>query len=98
MERQLARDDLGEEQRVQFSFALAKAREDRGEYSRAFELYAAGNRARRALEHYDPVQTEMIHDRIRAVFDAQFLARHAGQATRTRRRSSSSACPAPARR
>ncbi|HWN07057.1 MAG TPA: sulfotransferase, partial [Steroidobacteraceae bacterium] len=78
MERQLARADLGEEQRVQFSFALAKAREDRGEYPRAFELYAAGNRARRALEHYDPVQTEMIHDRIRAVFDAQFLARHAG--------------------
>ena len=78
MERQLARDDLGEEQRVQFSFALAKAREDRGEYARAFELYAAGNRARRALEHYDPVQTEVINDRIRAVFDAEFLARHAG--------------------
>jgi tetratricopeptide (TPR) repeat protein len=78
MERQLTRDDLGEEQRVQFSFALAKAREDRGEYSRAFELYAAGNRARRALEHYDPVQTEVIHDRIRGVFDAEFLARHAG--------------------
>ena len=78
MERQLARDDLGEEQRVQFSFALAKAREDRGEYARAFELYTAGNRARRALEHYDPVQTEVINDRIRAVFDAEFLARHAG--------------------
>jgi tetratricopeptide (TPR) repeat protein len=78
MERQLARDDLGDEQRVQFSFALAKSREDRGEYPRAFELYAAGNRARRALEHYDPVQTEVIHDRIRAVFDAEFLARHAG--------------------
>ena len=78
MERQLARDDLGEEQRVQFSFALAKAREDRGEYARAFELYTAGNRARRALEHYDAVQTEVINDRIRAVFDAEFLARHAG--------------------
>ena len=78
MERQLARDGIGGEQRVQFSFALAKAREDRGEYPRAFELYAAGNRARRALEHYDPVQTEVIHDRIRSVFDAEFLSRHAG--------------------
>ena len=78
MERQLARDDLGDEQRVQFSFALAKAREDRGEYARAFELYTAGNRVRRALEHYDAVQTEVINDRIRAVFDAEFLARHAG--------------------
>ncbi len=78
MQRQLGRDDLGPEPRVQFSFALAKALEDRGEYARAFQLYAAGNRARRALAHYDPVQTEVIHDRIRAVFDAGFLARHAG--------------------
>jgi len=78
MERQLAREDLGGEKRVQFSFALAKAREDRGEYARAFELYDAGNRARRALEHYDPVQTEVINDRIRAVFSADLLARNVG--------------------
>ncbi len=81
-------------QRVQFSFALAKAREDRGEYARAFELYAAGNRARRALEHYDPVQTEVINERIRAVFTAEFLARHArAAAIPIRRRSSSSGLP-----
>ena len=98
MERQLARDDLGAEQRVQFSFALAKAREDRGEYARAFELYDDGNRARRALEHYDPVQTEVINDRIRTVFTTEFLAATPGRAIRTRRRSSSSACRAPARR
>ena len=78
LELQLARGELGAEQRVQFSFALAKAREDRGEFSRAFELYAAGNRARRALEHYDPVQTEVINDRIRSVFTAEFLARNQG--------------------
>jgi tetratricopeptide (TPR) repeat protein len=78
MERQLARGDLGGEQRVQFAFALAKAREDRGEYARAFELYTEGNRTRRALEHYDPVQTEVINERIRTVFTAEFLSRHAG--------------------
>ena len=78
MERQLARGDLGAEQRVQFSFALAKAREDRGEYARAFELYAQGNRTRRALENYDPVQTEVINERIRSVFTAEFLAGRAG--------------------
>src|SRR5688572_23234757 len=78
MERQLAREEIGGEQRVQFSFALAKAFEDRGEHARAFEHYAAGNRLRRAREHYDPVQTEVMHERIRGVFDGEFLARHAG--------------------
>jgi tetratricopeptide (TPR) repeat protein len=78
LERQCARSDLGDETRVQFSFALAKALEDRGEHARAFERYAEGNRTRRALEHYDPVRTEVINERIRSVFDGEFLARHAG--------------------
>ncbi len=78
MQRQLGQDTLPDEARVQFSFALAKALEDRGEHARAFELYERGNRTRRRLESYDPVQTEVIHERIRAVFDADFLARHAG--------------------
>ena len=30
------------------------------------------------MEQYDPVQTEVINERIRSVFDADFLARHAG--------------------
>jgi len=77
MQRQLAEERLTEEARAQFSFALAKAHEDRGEYARAFELYAEGNRLRRRLEHYDPVQTEVINERIRAVFHDAFLARHA---------------------
>ncbi len=79
MQRQLAAENLGEETRAQFSFALAKAEEDRGEYARAFALYSEGNRIRRSLEHYDPVQTEVINERIRAVFHDAFLARHADQ-------------------
>ena len=78
MQAQLASGRLSQEARAQFSFALAKALEDRGEYARAFELYAEGNRVRRALEQYDPVQTEVIHERIRKVFTADFLARHSG--------------------
>ena len=39
MERQLDRPGLPDEARVQFCFALAKALEDRSEFSRAFELY-----------------------------------------------------------
>jgi tetratricopeptide (TPR) repeat protein len=79
MQRQLAADKLTEETRAQFSFAIAKAHEDRGEYARAFELYTEGNRLRRRLEHYDPVQTEVINERIRTVFHDAFLERHAGQ-------------------
>lgn len=78
MERQLELPGHSDESRVQFSFALAKAREDRGEHARAFELYERGNRTRRAMENYDPVQTEVINERILQVFDAAFLARHAG--------------------
>ncbi len=78
MRGQLAAESMSDETRAQFSFALAKALEDRGEYARAFELYADGNRLRRARERYDPVQTELINQRIRTVFDAAFLARHAG--------------------
>jgi tetratricopeptide (TPR) repeat protein len=78
LEKQLEIATLPEETRAQFNFALGKALEDRGEYARAFQCYETGNRTRRGLEHYDPVQTEVINERIRAVFDAEFLARHAG--------------------
>ncbi|MDP9199921.1 MAG: sulfotransferase [Pseudomonadota bacterium] len=79
MTRQLEAPALTDESRVQFSFALAKASEDRGDYARAFELYGGGNRTRRAMENYDPVQTEVINDRIMKVFDAEFLARCTGR-------------------
>ena len=79
MQRQLERTDLSDEARVQFCFALAKAREDRNDHAPAFELYERGNGLRRAMENYDPVQTEAINERIAEVFDAGFLARHAGR-------------------
>jgi tetratricopeptide (TPR) repeat protein len=77
MRRQLEREELPDESRVQFCFALAKACEDRGEYARAFELYDRGNGLRRAIESYDPVQTESVNERIAEVFTAEFLARNA---------------------
>ena len=78
MERQLESASLAEEARVQFSFALGKAMEDRGDFAGAFAHYERGNRTRRRLESYDPVQTEVINERIRVVFDADFLVRHGG--------------------
>ena len=79
MERQLELPAISDEARVQFCFALAKAHEDSGDYGGAFELYERGNRMRRAMENYDPVQTEVLNERIMDVFDAEFLARHAGR-------------------
>jgi tetratricopeptide (TPR) repeat protein len=76
MERQLA-GAKAPEARVQFSFALGKAYEDRGDYARAFTHFEQGNRTRRPLEEYDPVQTEVINERIRRAFDEALLARHA---------------------
>jgi tetratricopeptide (TPR) repeat protein len=78
MERRLEAPDLPDEARAQFSFALGKALEDRGEFGRAFAHYDRGNRTRRRHERYDPVQTEVVNEKIRAVFDAAFLALHAG--------------------
>ena len=78
MQRQLEAPELADEALAQFSFALGKALEDRGEHARAFEQYARGNRTRRRLESYDPVQTEVINERIRSVFDREFMALNAG--------------------
>ena len=79
MQQQLEAPEVSDEAQVQFCFALAKAHEDRGDYARAFELYDRGNRTRRAQEHYDPVETESVNERIMNVFDAVFLAQHAGR-------------------
>jgi tetratricopeptide (TPR) repeat protein len=73
MEAEAAKQGITDEARAQFSFAIGKALEDRGEHARAFLRYAEGNRTRRRHESYDPVQTEVINERIRAVFDAPFL-------------------------
>jgi len=78
MEAELARNGLADEARAQFAFAIGKALEDRREYARAFEHYSQGNRTRRRLESYDPVQTEIVNEKVRSVFSSEFLARHAG--------------------
>ena len=42
MARQLARVDLGVEDRFHLHYALGKALEDRGEWAASFDHYAAG--------------------------------------------------------
>ncbi len=59
---------------VNFLFALGKAYEDRGDYERAWDFYRRGNERQRAEVAYDPVQTEVMNDRIVEVYTPEFLA------------------------
>ena len=63
---------------VNFLFALAKAHEDRGDFERAWDCYRRGNLKQRAEVTYDPVQTEVMNDRIVGVYDAKFMAARRG--------------------
>jgi tetratricopeptide (TPR) repeat protein len=83
MRGQLARADLGEEDRWHFHFALGKALEDAGEYEESFSQYAEGNRLRRKRLGYDPKETTEGARRARKVFTREFLARHAGSGCAT---------------
>lgn len=78
MERYVDDEELLDETRVNLNFALGKAHEDSGNYEDAFARYERGNRLRRQHESYDPVQTELIHDRIIETFSAEFIARNEG--------------------
>jgi len=78
MERRSGDPDVKDSSRVNFLFALGKAYEDRGEFDRAFERYRAGNALQRAAVSYDPVQTEVMNDRLLATFTPEFLAARAG--------------------
>jgi tetratricopeptide (TPR) repeat protein len=79
MELRLATEALDDDARVHFLFALGKAYEDEGNFDRAFASYAEACGMQRMRISYDPVETEIIHDRIRDVFTPEFLAQHAGQ-------------------
>ncbi|HEX5649827.1 MAG TPA: sulfotransferase [Steroidobacteraceae bacterium] len=78
MRTQLARDDLGFEDRVHFQFALGKAFEDLKEYAPSFEHYSAGNAVRRANLRYDADDTHRFVERSRSVFTREFFEEMAG--------------------
>lgn len=65
---------------VALNFALARARERRGDYAGAWRHYADGNAGKRALVRYDPVETEVQQQKIRETFTAE-LFRGAAAAT-----------------
>ncbi len=73
MEAHAGSEELGTQSRVNFLFALGKSWEDRGDYERAWEFYRRGNGMQRAEVSYDPVQTELMNDRLVDVYTAELL-------------------------
>lgn len=78
MEAARASDDLSDEDRFHFDFALGKAFEDCHEPDRAFAHYAAGNALRRAQLVYDADETERFVDDCMALATPAFFAERAG--------------------
>ncbi|MFT5139965.1 MAG: tetratricopeptide (TPR) repeat protein [Lysobacterales bacterium] len=66
-------ETLEDEAKVNMLLSLGKHFENEKEYDKAFEHYQRGNDLRRGHEVYDPVQTQVIHDRIIKVFDREFI-------------------------
>jgi tetratricopeptide (TPR) repeat protein len=78
MRDQLAREDLGDDDRLQFEFALGKAHEDGGEFAESFTHYARGNALRRARVFYDGDATAAQMHRMREFFTPQLFAARNG--------------------
>lgn len=78
MEKMVEDKNLADEPRVNFFLSLGKHYENEKDYDRAFEHYQRGNDLRREHEIYDPVQTQVVHDRIIEVFSREFLEERKG--------------------
>lgn len=69
---------LDDDARLHLHFALGKAFEDDGDFSRSFGHYSEGNRIRRALLPYDRGNLSRHVQRTEAVLTPEFLAVRAG--------------------
>jgi tetratricopeptide (TPR) repeat protein len=78
MEEQIKSSTLSERARINFEFALAKAYEDNKDYGQAWDHYSAGNQLQRAQVKFDLIQHEDHLESIKAVFNSDFVAAHAG--------------------
>ena len=67
-------ENLLDEPRVNFLYSLGKHYDSEKDFDQAFDYYSRGAAIRRAQETYDPVQTQVVHDRLIEVFTPEFLA------------------------
>jgi tetratricopeptide (TPR) repeat protein len=78
LRRQLARPDIGDDDRLHLDFALGKALEDEGDFVGSFDAYAQGNAIRRAQLAHTIDETRDQVRRSRALFDPAFFAERRG--------------------
>jgi len=78
MRNQLARHDLGDEDRLHFEFALGKALEDRKLWEDSFTHYASGNDIRRRQLHYRAADSKALVENVKSVMTKEFFAERAG--------------------
>ncbi|KZX54931.1 hypothetical protein A3709_07930 [Halioglobus sp. HI00S01] len=74
MEAQLNTEEVSEQGRVNFHFALGKAYEDQRDYERAWHHYHTGNQLQRPRVDYDPVENDMHLRKLREAFSAARFA------------------------
>jgi tetratricopeptide (TPR) repeat protein len=73
MRAMLAGGNLKPVTEIAIHFALARACEHREDFAEAWQHYDLGNAGKRALVKYDPVETEILHDKLKTTFAADIL-------------------------
>ena len=81
MEERVGNNALPIDCQVHFAFSLGKAYEDKADYAAAFRYYELANRRHRETIAYDPVQTEVAHEKIRKAFSLEFFEHRAQMGT-----------------
>jgi predicted Zn-dependent protease len=74
----LSRDDLADEDRLHFEFALAKALEDAASWEESFVHYTRGNALRRQRHPYSADDNSRFVRRSQELFTAEFFAARTG--------------------
>lgn len=72
-------EHLSDSSRMHFYFALAKAREDTGEFDRAWQYYQRGNQLQRQQQRYDSRRTMARFDNVIETFGKPFPAYNPGR-------------------
>ena len=78
LERELARPDISDEDRLHLDFALGKAREDAQDWAGAFQAFARGAALRRSQVKYDPEAVSDHRRRSETLFTAEFMRAREG--------------------
>ena len=78
MRAQLERNDLSDEDRFHFDFAVGKALEDNRDYCESFKHYVRANQRRRSTVAYDADEMSAYVRRSKSLFTTEFFAARAG--------------------